>query len=38
MEHMLEDEDIARGVMYALSQPAHVDVNEILIRPTAQDG
>jgi NADP-dependent 3-hydroxy acid dehydrogenase YdfG len=23
-------------VMYALSQPAHVDVNEILIRPTAQ--
>ncbi len=32
----LLDEDIARGVMYALSQPPHVDVNEILIRPTAQ--
>jgi NADP-dependent 3-hydroxy acid dehydrogenase YdfG len=32
----LHPEDIARAVMYALSQPAHVDVNEILIRPTAQ--
>jgi len=32
----LEDEDIARAVMYALSQPEHVDVNEMLIRPTAQ--
>jgi NADP-dependent 3-hydroxy acid dehydrogenase YdfG len=34
----LEAEDIARGVMYAVSQPPHVDVNEILIRPTAQPG
>jgi len=34
----LEDEDIARAVIYAVSQPPHVDVNEILIRPTAQDG
>jgi NADP-dependent 3-hydroxy acid dehydrogenase YdfG len=25
-------------VIYAISQPAHVDVNEILIRPTAQAG
>ncbi len=34
----LQDEDIARVVMFALSQPPHVDVNEILIRPTAQAG
>jgi NADP-dependent 3-hydroxy acid dehydrogenase YdfG len=33
----LEAEDIARAVMYAVSQPPHVDVNEILIRPTAQE-
>jgi NADP-dependent 3-hydroxy acid dehydrogenase YdfG len=32
----LHPEDIARAVMYAVSQPPHVDVNEILIRPTAQ--
>jgi NADP-dependent 3-hydroxy acid dehydrogenase YdfG len=32
----LRDEDIARAVMYALEQPAHVDVNEILVRPVAQ--
>jgi len=34
----LQDEDIARGVIYAISQPPHVDVNEILIRPIAQQG
>ena len=34
----LAAEDIARAVMYALTQPPHVDVNEILIRPTAQTG
>jgi NADP-dependent 3-hydroxy acid dehydrogenase YdfG len=33
----LLDEDIARAVMFAVSQPPHVDVNDILIRPTTQD-
>jgi NADP-dependent 3-hydroxy acid dehydrogenase YdfG len=32
----LDDDDVARAVMFAVSQPPHVDVNEILIRPTAQ--
>jgi NADP-dependent 3-hydroxy acid dehydrogenase YdfG len=34
----LEDDDIARAVLYAVSQPPHVDVNEILVRPVAQQG
>ena len=34
----LAAEDVARAVMFAVSQPAHVDVNEILVRPTAQEG
>jgi len=32
----LQPDDIARAVMYAVSQPPHVDVNEILIRPVSQ--
>ncbi len=32
----LTADDVARAVMYAVSQPPHVDVNEILIRPTSQ--
>jgi len=32
----LQDDDIARAVMYALEQPEGVDVNEILIRPISQ--
>ena len=32
----LQDEDIARAVLYALDQPPHVDVNEILVRPIGQ--
>jgi len=32
----LRAEDIARTVIFVLSQPAHVDVNEILVRPINQ--
>jgi NADP-dependent 3-hydroxy acid dehydrogenase YdfG len=34
----LQDDDIARAVLYAASQPPHVNVNEVLVRPTAQAG
>ncbi|HEV2777699.1 MAG TPA: SDR family oxidoreductase [Solirubrobacteraceae bacterium] len=32
----LEPDDIARAIIFAGSQPPHVDVNEILIRPVSQ--
>jgi NADP-dependent 3-hydroxy acid dehydrogenase YdfG len=32
----LEDDDVARAVLYALEQPERVDVNEILLRPSGQ--
>jgi NADP-dependent 3-hydroxy acid dehydrogenase YdfG len=31
-------DDVARAIMYAVSQPPEVDVNEILIRATSQEG
>jgi NADP-dependent 3-hydroxy acid dehydrogenase YdfG len=34
----LEPEDVARAVMWAVSQPPQVDVNEILIRSVDQQG
>jgi NADP-dependent 3-hydroxy acid dehydrogenase YdfG len=34
----LEADDIARAVMFALDQPPHVDVNEVLVRPIRQSG
>jgi NADP-dependent 3-hydroxy acid dehydrogenase YdfG len=29
-------EAVARAIAFAISQPADVDVNEIVVRPTAQ--
>jgi NADP-dependent 3-hydroxy acid dehydrogenase YdfG len=34
----LEADDVARTVLYVIDQPAHVDVTEIVILPTAQRG
>jgi NADP-dependent 3-hydroxy acid dehydrogenase YdfG len=36
VSNALEPDDIARAVMFALTQPPHVDVNEILVRPIHQ--
>lgn len=33
----LTSEDIANSIVYAVCQPSHVNVNEVLIRPTAQE-
>jgi NADP-dependent 3-hydroxy acid dehydrogenase YdfG len=34
----LEADDIARAVLFALTQPPHVNVNEVLVRPIHQAG
>lgn len=34
--HALRPEDVARAVLYAVSQPRHVDVSEILVAPTPE--
>jgi NADP-dependent 3-hydroxy acid dehydrogenase YdfG len=36
VSNALEPDDVARAVMFALTQPPHVDVNEILVRPVHQ--
>ena len=33
----LQREDVAAAILYAVSQPPHVNVNEILLRPTDQE-
>ncbi len=35
---MLQADDIADAIAYAVTRPAHVSLNEILIRPTEQQG
>ena len=37
LQETLTADDIARAVMFAVDQPPHVDINEIMVRPTAQD-
>ena len=37
-DRALQDDDIARAVLFALEQRPGVDVNEILVRPTSQPG
>jgi NADP-dependent 3-hydroxy acid dehydrogenase YdfG len=34
---MLSAGDIANAIIYALGQPAHVSINEVLIRPSKQE-
>jgi NADP-dependent 3-hydroxy acid dehydrogenase YdfG len=36
MKSPLQADDIAESIFYAVSQPQHVSVNEILVRPTEQ--
>lgn len=36
VEKRLSSEDIAAAIIYAIEQPEHVSINEIIIRPTAQ--
>jgi NADP-dependent 3-hydroxy acid dehydrogenase YdfG len=33
----LQADDIARAVVYVVTQPQHVAINEVLIRPTDQE-
>src|SRR5919112_4349651 len=33
---VLESEDIAQAILYVVSQPEHVAINEVLVRPTKQ--
>ena len=35
---VLESADIANAIVYALAQPKHVSINEILVRPSGSKG
>ncbi len=34
---MLEPADVARVIGFVVSQPAHVHMNDVMVRPTRQD-
>jgi serine 3-dehydrogenase len=36
LEQPLSPDDVATAVLFAVDQPPHVDVNEILLRPKGQ--
>jgi NADP-dependent 3-hydroxy acid dehydrogenase YdfG len=36
VEQKLEAEDIADAILYIVTRPRHVAINEILVRPTEQ--
>ncbi|MEP6189985.1 MAG: oxidoreductase, partial [Marinobacter sp.] len=33
----IDADAVARAIVYAIEQPADVDINEIILRPTAQE-
>lgn len=37
-DDMLQPDDVARAVMYALEQPAHMEIHEMVVLPMAQQG
>jgi NADP-dependent 3-hydroxy acid dehydrogenase YdfG len=36
LDKVLESEDIAQAILFAVSQPEHVAINELMVRPTSQ--
>jgi NADP-dependent 3-hydroxy acid dehydrogenase YdfG len=36
VDHILAAEDIADAILYIVTRPRHVAINEILVRPTEQ--
>jgi NADP-dependent 3-hydroxy acid dehydrogenase YdfG len=36
LDKVLESEDIAQAILFAVSQPGHVAINELMVRPTSQ--
>ena len=36
-QQAISSDSVARAIAYAIEQPADVDINEIVLRPTVQD-